>query len=714
MKKFFNLLLTMIFAAAVIGCSEEKVLNGGSDSGDTQPGVSFVFKGMNGGPVTYAESPIATEKEYEVSDMDVYMFEYTADASGKFLAKFSKGDYTTSTSGTNMTLKLPKLGEYGNGNKTFYFVANPSPTTAISATSNETLESAFRELLSVAQTGAKAQLLSTPLLFTGKTDGPVDPTGGVTANTVTMKRRVARFDIVNNYDNFKIQYAYVSDANIQGYIFGNATGSVAMPTNSLTGVYLTTRTYDVVGTDKLMRSAFYTYPGELGAGKMEIALLASVNGEAAEMFYVTGDVEIKPNYRYKLVVAEDLKFGVMTLNLTYADWDDEDATADIDTKKAMILTDFAVDAAAPTPAYWDEPTLTYDFSEGAAKFTFNVKNAVYLDYTIERISGSEAGITTAPKFTSSQVLTYGAEILHNCTFTLPVLAQPKYLRYKLTVKNRANHLEFAELFFEYPIEAAFAKSNIIWDAANSKMLFAITEADNATIPANCHGLFFPGGSLIGTNGIASGYSLIFNPNPYNETTNPTGIKNPTGYTTTPYYFSQIDDMPASYDLFATYNGNTGFIEAEGRGDICRYVSAKGWVSGKWRLPTLQEWVDLSARKSASKIGAGSSVGTSAAEGRTPILHGYALGIDGSATTSISAPAGRTVFIPNSGYKAWGSTKYSVGSLPYYYSSTPMSKTKGLGGGMYLLTEGVINAGIDPFDTSMATTNQFAPVRCIRE
>ena len=46
------------------------------------------------------------------------------------------------------------------------------------------------------------------------------------------------------------------------------------------------------------------------------------------------------------------------------------------------------------------------------------------------------------------------------------------------------------------------------------------------------------------------------------------------------------------DAFEEYSGNTGFSESAGVGDICRYISSgpggKGWVEGKWRLPTNAE------------------------------------------------------------------------------------------------------------------------------
>ncbi|MCE9235541.1 hypothetical protein, partial [Bacteroides ovatus] len=48
-----------------------------------------------------------------------------------------------------------------------------------------------------------------------------------------------------------------------------------------------------------------------------------------------------------------------------------------------------------------------------------------------------------------------------------------------------------------------------------------------------------------------------------------------------------EDDFAGYDGGSNTNG-PGFNASTNKGDICRYISDRGWVQGKWRLPTSDE------------------------------------------------------------------------------------------------------------------------------
>jgi hypothetical protein len=142
----------------------------------------------------------------------------------------------------------------------------------------------------------------------------------------------------------------------------------------------------------------------------------------------------------------------------------------------------------------------------------------------------------------------------------------------------------------------FARSNIIWDNANSKLKFAVTAADNATIPASVQGLMFKWGSLValtGTGTYASGSTEYVTYRKENIVYSPSGDKT-YGWTAIPY----IDDLTGlSYnngDYFTDYNNGLGYNATADKGDICRYISAQGWVTGEWRIPTIYEWYDLIA------------------------------------------------------------------------------------------------------------------------
>jgi hypothetical protein len=118
----------------------------------------------------------------------------------------------------------------------------------------------------------------------------------------------------------------------------------------------------------------------------------------------------------------------------------------------------------------------------------------------------------------------------------------------------------------------WAYSNII--LKDGKLTFATTAAENAEIPANTEGLVFKWGSLIGLNTTGSNLSAFtpssvsFIPSEY------TGSKPISVYDDVPYASSASQLL--SYDV------------AAGTGDICQYISDKGWVKGRWRLPTRAE------------------------------------------------------------------------------------------------------------------------------
>jgi hypothetical protein len=139
----------------------------------------------------------------------------------------------------------------------------------------------------------------------------------------------------------------------------------------------------------------------------------------------------------------------------------------------------------------------------------------------------------------------------------------------------------------------WAYSNIVW--TGSKLTFAETPAGNATIPMYSQGVRFKWGSLVAVNP-----RLDISENPYvagqypsgSVLFSPTGVYNYASFAAIPYVSNYttapFNNADKNEDDFATYNNNTGFNEGAGLGDICRYISSKGWVSGSWRMPTSAE------------------------------------------------------------------------------------------------------------------------------
>ena len=167
------------------------------------------------------------------------------------------------------------------------------------------------------------------------------------------------------------------------------------------------------------------------------------------------------------------------------------------------------------------------------------------------------------------------------------------------IASLTNGFQAAHSYYFNLRHSIWARSNIV--LGSSGLTFAETSADNATIPANVQGVFFKFGSLIAISpaGLSSDLVNVANRN-YVAGEYPGGhiVHNPTS--TLGYAYLSIphinevgttafpSNTNVSRDDFATYNGNTGFDEAAGLGDVCRYITSKGWVSGNWRMPTGHE------------------------------------------------------------------------------------------------------------------------------
>lgn len=180
------------------------------------------------------------------------------------------------------------------------------------------------------------------------------------------------------------------------------------------------------------------------------------------------------------------------------------------------------------------------------------------------------------------------------------------------------------------VAAKFARSNIVMyvdDMGNKILTFAEVPADHTAakivyvddgsggkkpvsvpaIPSNVQGLHFRWGSLVGVTSDGthqtpfvntvgqSNSSVVFWPPEFPAPTGTWLYNNSTtsaaGQVQVPYVNS--DEIgPVEGALFDAFDGygtdGKGFIEAEGKGDICRYITERGWVDGKWRMPVLNE------------------------------------------------------------------------------------------------------------------------------
>ncbi len=244
-----------------------------------------------------------------------------------------------------------------------------------------------------------------------------------------------------------------------------------------------------------------------------------------------------------------------------------------------------------------------------------------------------------------------------------------------------------------PIADLFARSNVV--QKSGVLTFAVTEEDNRTIPAWSQGVFFKWGSLV---------AMAPAGNPYDPTTqvvyHPSGL-NPSnwgdslaGWDRIPYAlpnFSFTTPSPSGddTDAFKEYSGNTGFNEGTGVGDICRYISSgtggKGWVEGKWRMPTYAELKQLYDETGVKTAQIGTFTDKmkildvnpgSYRSGTFNPESGQFLGVKVTASTptesNMKTPPSGTVFLPVAGQRypnGYGNV-YHAGAYGYYWSATP--------------------------------------------
>lgn len=205
----------------------------------------------------------------------------------------------------------------------------------------------------------------------------------------------------------------------------------------------------------------------------------------------------------------------------------------------------------------------------------------------------------------------------------------------------------------YPaIHKGWAGSNIYYSSALGRLTF---DDVGVTTHKSYQGVYFLGGSLYGISPLGS-YSTS------------TTLYPPAGTTTTGLAWSSI---PRFGDIIVTSNPPSGKTEKDrahfyeitngttGIGDICKYLTDKGWAPAgkKWRMPTSQEFD--SATGAYTIVGPFIQVTSNQADGSYLITSGY-----NKADTG-------TPFIPASGYRDLTTGNLiNVGNNGGYWMSSP--------------------------------------------
>lgn len=311
----------------------------------------------------------------------------------------------------------------------------------------------------------------------------------------------------------------------------------------------------------------------------------------------------------------------------------------------------------------------------------------------------------------------------------------------------------------------FARSNVVLALSggspiggatirNRRLTFAVTERDNLTIPANAQGLLFRFGSLLGMSATTSVWTtsqVVYCNSEYTARSSWTWTFGSGGMepaTNVPYcngsdavrtdHF-EADSWGTSWPAGKRYNATAGI------GDVCAYISDKGWVQGSWRTPTVEELKMLWTETGVD--------GTYGARGRrygTPYTlaaasngYGYQLmtcGVwagagmrerDPMTSFDVEIPPKGVVFIPAGGYRGAPPGKGNNPPAGYYalggrnsfmwsassrsHTYDPSSSVRGghLRYKAHCMNNNEGHPGFWPPDDSEYVRGDAMPIRCIR-
>ncbi len=414
------------------------------------------------------------------------------------------------------------------------------------------------------------------------------------------------------------------------------------------------------------------------------------------------------------------------------------------------------DTSVPAPFV---PTLTTDsdgrkiLTDGAVyniAVTSNTEWEAYIKRGTDEVTRGDASVIGGPLLNAANGFNGGgstATITGTGSTTITVKTVDYYTLDKLAEgvftivfrdKATGQTLHTAAITVWQGIAPRFSRSNIVMlqdNAGNKILTFAETIADNSTgktvtingtqytqvIRANVQGVFFKWGALAAMHGErVSGTAF--------DVADVIWSSNGIAYTTwaaLPYNDKAIATTAYNVDAFvdATYGYPGGFDEAAAKGDICRYITAQGWVQRKWRMPTIQEYESLHNETYASlgnkyavwmtTFAAVTPVNTASSTGGTGYgLYQMSAGIYQGAAATASDPTthdktnpfSSRVFFPASGYRTSGSFT-SPGTNGAYYSATPK--------GSNTYRHGFDSTVVD-LTYGQSRNNNGLPIRCIRD
>lgn len=757
----------VVFMSGVIGCVSDKL-----DGFDVQ-GESITLEMIIPGfeiPVTRS---IAGEKgEAAVRSIDLLLFDQSTPAA-KLIRGLKVSDFTQDVSGTDYKVKYRLKFTKDENVGTVVAIANASDEVDLvlskqaTGTEKQVVLEALKFRTEADENGAYHWNVSipgyTPIPMYGETS--VEGIAADATVNVPLTRMLARVDVKNEVkgDIFKLEMIYLVSYNTSGYIAppwntsdgsmirdpyaGNDNPMIPNPAGKQEGTLDAAMGYEYKQDDHvevlLLDGKIYAYEAAKTTkndAKNGTCLIIKGMYRGAECYYrvdftvktsASATTEYMPLYR-------NHKYCVNIIAAEGGGYDTFEQALNSSTVLSNLKTTIlVVDMNGINNIVYDGQffmgveSRVLDMPYGVGR---QLKHRVSSDYHGEwKAEVLKPNESSWLRLTGDQTASSGTDINQTgvdlVVTTIPSPGSGKdYVTGQIVFT--AGRLRDTLTVRRVPIAEMFARSNIVRHGGN--LIFAVTAEDNRTIPAWSQGVFFKWGSLVALAPAGNPYDpesrVVYTPAGLDPSSWGIGLA---GWDRIPYAhpnFSFTTPSPSGddADVFKEYSDNTGFNAGAGIGDICRYVSSgkdgKGWVEGKWRLPTYAELQLLYEETAVKTVKMGdfgnkmSDLNTNPenhADGMFDPESGWFVGAN--VTASIPSPENRktppagTVFLPAAGhrYPNGDGNVVHVGAYGYYWSATPYTvNSEYTVNYLFIQKDGVVFYDAD--------RSYAFPIRCIKD
>ncbi|MDR1259001.1 MAG: FimB/Mfa2 family fimbrial subunit, partial [Tannerellaceae bacterium] len=400
-----------------------------SKAGDPEEGGVTIEKGRlafilpdAGRAVTYAPG-IDAENGADNDLLGIYMF----DADDKFISLTTRtySDGTQESEGRKFTVSVT-----GTGERRFVFVKVPSSHSLPSINPGDLIGVLASAVTTPYTTGSP---LTAPFVMSNAlaSDQPYVKVTDIESQsndiTVSLKRRVARFDVIA--EGIDITNVSIANAAPTGRILDHSITVAAPLAGGLT--------YQIAGSALANTgTSFYLYPTTLGAGSTGTVITVTTAESKTYSITLASDQPIDANKLYRIMVTQSATGSDLTFKLVVADWTDADNLPTFEEGSVSLGFNPVVSSSNGVSTSSDGYSIV-DYSEatGAASaqlYYVSASNAKP-QATVEALHGTHAGAISVGISNPVQVSYAGTPgYMSTVTITMPITKVPVDLKVRLT------------------------------------------------------------------------------------------------------------------------------------------------------------------------------------------------------------------------------------------------------------------------------------------